>query len=461
MSYYEYCPNCFSPSIYEGVCSSCGYDQNVARKYDSVLPPMTVLNDKYVVGRVLGRGGFGVTYIGKSMSTGRTVAIKECMPERYCERDEHSLRLIPKDESESAFVQCKEKLREEIAALYELSRNSFVVDIYEYFSENNTEYLVMEYINGVTLKFLTQKAGGKTSLENATHILFTIGSALMGIHEHGIIHRDISPENIMIAEHGEIKLIDFGASKKVDSFRDDVEAVFIKQGFAPPEQYDSNGEQGPWTDVYALAATFYTIVSGQPLIDALYRKENDSMKPLSMLDCGVPDYVSTAISKAMALDYHERYSSVSELFNDIAKFAESASQIDDSTLSLVKEQRKHESRVGKGGSIYSGIKYPYVEVISGEFSGEKILIPDYGFVSLGRVGGEADLAVGNFAMLSRIHCLVGYDRSKNRFIVIDKSANGTYYSNNNRMLVNAESFIKPNEEFFICSPSTRIRVILS
>lgn len=459
--YYEYCPNCFSPSIQEGVCARCGYDQNIARKYDSVLPPMTVLNDKYLIGRVLGRGGFGVTYIGKNMATGGTVAIKECMPEKYCERGADSFNLVSKDECESAFLQCKEKLREEIAALYSLRRNRFVVNIYDYFSENNTEYFVMEYINGVTLKFLTQKAGGKTSLENATHILFTIGSALMSVHEHGIIHRDISPENIMIAERGEIKLIDFGASKKINSFRNDVNAVFVKPGFAPPEQYDSNGDQGPWTDIYALAATFYTIISGQPLIDSLYRQENDSMKPLSMLDCGVPNYVSDAISKAMALDYMNRYSSIDELFDDIANFAESASQIDDSTLSIVKEQRAHESRVGKGESVYSGIKYPYVEVMSGEFAGEKTRIPDYGFVSLGRAGGEADLAVGSFAMLSRIHCLVGYDRSKDRFIVIDKSSNGTYYSNNNRMLANAESYIKPNEEFFICTSSTRIRVVLS
>ena len=458
--YYENCPNCFSSVDVGGICAVCGYDQEKARKFEGVIEPMNILNARFLTGRVLGRGGFGVTYLAKDMLTNTKVAIKECMPESYaCRVDE--VNVMPKKDEEYAFDQCKKNFRQESGALFDLRHNSFVVNVSHYFSENNTEYFVMEYIDGVSVKFLTQNQGGKISFENAILVLLTVGSALMEIHKNGIIHRDISPENIMITKDGVIKLIDFGASKNFhESDGIDSESIFLKPGFAPPEQYSNDGNQGPWTDVYALAATFYTIVSGQPLVDSCYRLKEDNMKSLIELGCDVPVYVSDAIKKALEPEIHNRYRTVSDFLDDVSEVSASASQIDNYTLTLVSQQKAKEDREGRVKSLGGNISFPFVQVVSGKSAGKKIRIPDYGFVCLGRSAELVDMVVDDFDEISRQHCLVGYDRSKNRFIVIDRSSNGTFYSNNRRMMYNAESFIGCDEEFFIYSDKLRIKVIL-
>lgn len=457
---YDTCPNCFGAVEPDGVCAACGYDQNKARKFDGVIKPMNILNARYLTGRVLGRGGFGITYLAKDMATGRKVAIKECMPESYSYRAGDAM-IFPKQEQEYAFDQCKKNFREETGALFELRNNPFVVNVSDYFSENNTEYFVMEYIDGVSVKFLTQRQNGKISLENATLILLTVGSALIEIHKKGIIHRDISPENIMVTRDGNVKLIDFGAAKYyLHSTAIDNESIFLKPGFAPPEQYSNDGKQGPWTDVYALAATFYTIVSGQPLVDSTYRLKEDNMKTLLELECDVPEFVSDAVKKALAPEVHDRYASVMDFLDDVSEISTNASQIDEGTLSLVSQQKAKEDKVGRIESLRNGVKTPCVEVVSGKHRGSQLRIPDYGFICLGRSDELSDILVDDYEEISRQHCLVGYDRSKNRFIVIDRSSNGTFFSNGRRMLYNAESFIGCNEEFFIYSSNLRIKVKL-
>lgn len=458
--YYENCPNCFSGVDPSGVCGVCGYDQEKARKFEGVIEPMNILNARYLTGRVLGRGGFGVTYLAKDMVTNTKVAIKECMPESYAVRVNET-EVMPKKDEDYAFGQCKENFRQESGALFDLRHNPFVVNVSNYFSENNTEYFVMEYIDGVSVKFLTQTQGGKISYDNAIIVLLTVGSALMEIHKNGIIHRDISPENIMVTRDGGIKLIDFGASKNFhETSGIDSESIFLKPGFAPPEQYSNDGNQGPWTDVYALAATFYTIVSGQPLVDSCYRLKEDNMKSLIELGCDVPVYVSDAIKKALEPEIHNRYRTVSDFLDDFSEVSVNSTQIDNYTLTIVSQQRAKEDKVGRAKSLGGSISVPFVEVVSGRNAGKQIRIPDYGFVCLGRSAELADMVVDDFDEISRQHCLVGYDRSKNRFIVIDRSGNGTFYSNSRRMMYNAESFIGVNEEFFIYSDRLRIKVTL-
>lgn len=456
---YDFCPNCFC-SVQSQICHNCGYDQNNANQYDEVLPPNIILNARYLVGRVLGKGGFGVTYLAKDLIENKLVAVKECLPENFAYRDSnfyvHNI-----ESNTAAFNQCKQNFRDEISALYDLRYNPFVVNVSDFFSENNTEYFVMEYIDGVNLKVLVHKQNGKTSFENAVLILFTVGSALMEVHKCGIIHRDISPENIMIDRDGKVKLIDFGASKNyISSYSSDNESIFLKPGFAPPEQYDLNGNQGPWTDVYALGATFYTIISGQPLIDSIYRLEEDTMKTLTQLGCDVPQYVSNAVSKALSPMIEQRYESIGEFFDDLSSLANQATKIDDGTLLLVNDEKERETRTGSLDHSQQNERYPFVEIISGKSAGKRMRIPDYGFICIGRSKEISNFVIDDYAEISRCHCLVGYDRSKNHFIVIDKSSNGTYYSNNQRMLYNAESFINPNDEFCIYSSNLRAKVIL-
>ena len=457
---YSYCPNCFCETN-NSLCANCGYDQTKAKKYNTALPPNYILNARYLIGKVLGKGGFGVTYLAKDLAEDRIVAIKECMPESYVQRlSDYSL--LPSENDATGFNQCKNNFRDEISVMLRLTGNDFVVDVYDYFSQNNTEYFVMECISGKSLKYLTYVQNGQISIENAVMVLLLMGSALMEIHKKGVIHRDISPENIMIDIDGKIKLIDFGAAKIINtnSLKED-EAIFLKPGFAPPEQYEFKGYQGEWTDVYALAATFYTIVSGQPLVDSTFRLQEDTMKSLVELGCPVPQFVSDAVDKAMAPNISDRYHTISEFLYDMGGYAYCAMPFSNESLSLLRAG----IAVSNNNSLhaansYKNVKFPYVEIVSGRHAGEQIKIPDYGFVCLGRASETANLVVDDFTEISRAHCLVGYDRSKNRFIVIDKSHNGTYYSNNQRMLYNADSFISPDDMFYMYSPALKVKVKL-
>ncbi|MCD7796880.1 MAG: serine/threonine protein kinase [Clostridiales bacterium] len=340
---YPICPNCFCETA-SSVCPNCGYDQsNTNMNFDrSAIAPMNILKGRYLLGRILGRGRFGITYIAKDLFNNETVAIKEYMPESYAQRaDNLSVNPIS-EETEYAFEYCKRNFREEIDTLYKLKDNTFVVDVRDYFGENNTEYLVMEYIDGVTIKTFTNSKSDRLSCSVALLIIMTIGSALMEVHKKGFIHRDISLENIMMATNSSIKLIDFGASTNyLEKNTMSNESIFLKPGFTPPEQYDINSSQGSWTDIYALGATFYASVTDQPLVPADKREKNDTLTPLKYLNCGIPDLVSDSIEVAMRLDCRYRYQNMNEFLDTLAPaFAINETQLESKTISLIKSKRQ-------------------------------------------------------------------------------------------------------------------------
>lgn len=452
------CPNCFCQTQ-EDICPECNYNQSNARVYSKALPAFEFLNNKYQLGRVLGRGGFGITYVARNIYTDEIVAIKECVPDEYSIRVGNFIK--PKVGDEAQFQGCIRCFLNEEEALENLKANPGVVKILDCFSENGTEYFAMEFINGVTLKYLTTKNGGILPFENCVYIFLCVGSILMEIHRQGILHRDISPENIMLSSDGLVKLIDFGAVKNYHSPRKD-EAVFLKPGFAPPEQYEINGNQGPWTDIYALGATFYTIASGQPLIDAKNRKERDTMKSLFQLECGFSQDLSRTIERSMALDVDKRYCSVSVFLDAMDGYAKYANGLDSSLMKYVNMYRvsEHRSTIN-GKSLYSGVEYPYVEVLSGNSAGKKERIPDYGFILIGKDEDLSDIVIDDSNGVSRRHCMVGFDRFRNRFIVIDRSTNGTFFSNGTRMMIDSETYLQSGDEFFIISEELRIKVELS
>lgn len=450
------CSNCFGVHAENGKCPDCHYESSGTSRLQTALPVFSILNGRYQIGRVLGHGGFGITYVANDLMEEKIVAIKECMPEAYAYRNREML--CARSGHTRHFEGCLDYFHEEMSSLEQFIGNPGVVQYIDSFRENGTEYLVMEFINGVTLKYLCAKANSRLTLGNSLYILLLVGSALLEIHRHGVLHRDISPENIMIAADGSVKLIDFGASRKFLSGRKEF-ATFLKPGFAPPEQYHLHGNQGAWTDIYALAATFYTIVSGQPLIDANTRLERDTMKSLYDLDCGIDKDLSDIIKKAMMLDDQERYRSVTEFMDALSDYIPFANGIDEPLMRYVKQYRftEHKRTLG-GSSIVSGLAEPYVKVLNGRQMGTSQKIPDFGFITIGKEKKYVELALDDAETISRKHCLVGYDRSRNRFIVVDRSTNGTFYSNGMRMMLDAETYILPNEEFWILQDNNRVRI---
>lgn len=309
------CQNCFATIQEDGMCPFCGYPNHYNTVDESILPPMFILKNRYRIGRTLGIGGFGITYVAQNTTNGMRCAIKELMPTQIAYRD--GTEVFCSQRNAGIFDHCRENFLAEAQILQQVGSNPSVVKVQDSFYENNTAYIVMELLLGDTLRAKIKKSGGSLTYTAATEMLLLTGSALMTIHEKGILHRDISPENIFCTQGGDYKLIDFGASRYYVSEKSQSLSVYLKPGFAPPEQYSSKGNQGPWTDIYGLAATYYYALTGNKPADTMDRLSGVSYLPLKQAITGFPAKTSNAVDKALALDYRKRYQTISDFFSDL------------------------------------------------------------------------------------------------------------------------------------------------
>lgn len=234
------------------------------------LPIGTVLNGQYEIRKVIGEGGFGITYLCYDSYLKINVAIKEYFPAQYATRNtllgNTNITVISGD-CERLFDKGLKDYEYEANRLSKFSNLKGIVSVMNFFFENNTAYMVMEYIEGITLKEYLQKNGEKISWQLVLEMMYPVIKSLQAVHKAGIIHRDISPDNIMVDNNGKITIIDFGASRYSED--DKTKTIMLKKGYAPPEQYYKNGNQGPWTDVYAICATMYRMITGIKLPDSL------------------------------------------------------------------------------------------------------------------------------------------------------------------------------------------------
>lgn len=313
------CENCFEELSQDvASCSFCGYAPGT-READSNLPAGTVLMGKYIIGKVLGKGGFGVTYLAWDLKAEQKTAIKEYMPDTLSYRIPGSTVVSTySGEKEQSFRLGSEKFYEEAKTISRFSGHPNIIHVYEFFYENNTAYFVMEYIDGVDLKAYVQQKDGRLSEEEAIRIAMPVMEALSVVHSIGILHRDISPDNIYVTKAGEVRLLDFGAARQVLGDVSKSLSVVLKPGFAPIEQYQSHGKQGPWTDVYALAATVYYCITGNVPVSAMDRIETDTLKTPAQFGAVVSQAVWNILQKALALRATERYLTMAE-FNQALK----------------------------------------------------------------------------------------------------------------------------------------------
>ncbi|MCM1026235.1 MAG: PASTA domain-containing protein [Roseburia sp.] len=288
------------------ICPHCGYEVGTPPREAYHMIPGTLLADRYLIGSVLGFGGFGVTYIGWDRILERKVAVKEYLPGEFSTRIPGQSQITAfEGERTEQFNSGLGKFLEEAKMLAKFEAANGIVQIYDSFRENGTAYIIMEYLEGKTLKtYLEQK--GKLSAEEAKEILHPILTALKEVHEIGILHRDIAPDNIFLTEEGKVKLLDFGASRFATTSHSKSLSVIIKPGYAPVEQYRSRGDQGPWTDVYSLAATFYNMVTGVVPEDAMERVEKEELKKPSRLGIKIPRNVEHAIMNALNIKIEDR-----------------------------------------------------------------------------------------------------------------------------------------------------------
>lgn len=300
---------------YEGdynVCPHCGYEQSSPAKEAYHIAPGVTIRGRYIIGRVLGFGGFGITYIGFDTTLQHRVAIKEYFPSEFATRMPHETQVrIYAGEKKEQFVAGMKKTLDEAKRLAEFHQVPGITQIYDFFEENNTAYIVMELLEGDTLKARLKKVG-KMPVEEALPIILAVIAALKEVHAKDIIHRDISPDNIYLLENGQVKLLDFGAARQVTTTHSKSLTVILKLGYAPVEQYQSGGNQGPWTDVYSLAATFYKMITGIRPPESPERRVKDTLKEPSKLGVVIEKNIENALMNALQVRIMDRTKSAEE-----------------------------------------------------------------------------------------------------------------------------------------------------
>ena len=276
----------------------------------------TILDERYRIEGLLGEGGFGITYAAENIRIGTHVAIKEFFWRGHVKRGEDSLRielLSGSDEDDHRIL--LSKFMQEARTLRDFETESAIVHIFDYFEANHTAYMVMEYLDGITLREYI-RINGCLSPETLFRKMIPVAESLSRIHDAGVIHRDITPNNMMILKDGSLKLLDFGSARKYDAEKTHYTAI-ASDNYAPPEQYDRKGRQGPWTDVYALCATMYECVSNVPPESAVQRMFLDDLKSPGQIGVPIDRKYESVIMKGLSMKSEDRQQSMPDLMKEM------------------------------------------------------------------------------------------------------------------------------------------------
>lgn len=342
------CSNCF----YEydeafGLCPNCGYVEGEDYAEAYCLTPGTRITDRYIIGETLGLGGFGITYKAWDVQLETVLAIKEYFPCGLVNRTSGDPRVfLVANKRADEFMYGKQRFLDEARNMAKFSSHHNIVNVFNYFEANNTVYIVMEYLDGMTLSQTLQTENKPLPVERCVSIAIDVCDALESIHKEEILHRDISPDNIMLCRDGTVKVFDFGAARfSVDAATESRVTVIVKPGFAPPEQYDKVNQQDPRTDLYALGATMYYALTGMKPEESTNRKIKDTLKAPKDLIAEIPNYVNNAIMRAMALEPQYRFENAEEFRKVLQQKIEVAS------IAVERKKRMRRRLIGIGAAM--------------------------------------------------------------------------------------------------------------
>lgn len=287
-------------------CPYCGFNETALRQESYYLDPGTIIGGKYIVGRVLSYGGHTVSYMGMDAEKNRKVIVKEYLPSDFSTRSEGEKEVtIYSGDGQQQFEQGLTNFLNEANRIQHLQNINGIAKVYDCISENETGYVISEYVEGHTLKEILEN-GKRYSAEEAADFIRKILQGLVEVHRMDIVHCDISPETIMITNSGDIKLTDFGATRYVTTANSKSLSIILKRGFAPEEQYRSKGVRGPWTDVYALGAVMYYMITGTVPQESVERALSDDLKEPSKLGISIPKNIENALMNALNVYQKDR-----------------------------------------------------------------------------------------------------------------------------------------------------------
>ena len=335
MDYVKICINCMhEKQDASGVCPVCGFDPSDYCYPSYALPPFTILNGRYLLGIVLGSGGFGITYIAYDLVLKCTRSLKEFFMSGAMYRDtEKSLKvsvIIDNPAQKQVYQSTYDKFIQEARILARMEQLPGIVSAYDVFNENGTSYIVMEYLEGITLKQHVAERGGGIPYQEFLEKIHPVISSLEKLHDSKIYHRDISPDNIMVRADGSYCLFDFGSAKVSDTAGVILqsETTVKKSGYTPVEQHYSGGKLGPWTDEYALCATIYYCICGKTPPDSVSRiAGNDTLEPPRNFIPKLPVRTENAILKGLSPRKEDRYPDLNVLERALYSEAEGKSSL--------------------------------------------------------------------------------------------------------------------------------------
>ncbi|MFN8057896.1 MAG: protein kinase [Vicinamibacterales bacterium] len=308
----DLCMGCMTDRQGALTCAACGYVEGTPPEELVHLRPRTRLQN-YLIGRVLGHGGFGIAYIGWDENLEMRVAIKEYLPGRYATRSPDGTSVTPySGEFKDVFDYGLTTFMDEGRAVARFNDHPGIIPVLNFLRANGTGYLVMNYVPGMTFKEYLDLKGGVISWSDTVAIATPVMDTLRVVHQVSLLHRDISPDNIYLSQSRQVKLLDFGAARIALGDKSQSLSTILKDGYAPKEQYLSRGRQGPYTDVYALAATMYRAVTGRKPPQALERVDHDELEPPRALGVDISPGAEAVLLKALAVDASSRFQTVTE-----------------------------------------------------------------------------------------------------------------------------------------------------
>ena len=417
------CPNCFGYYFNGSSCSVCKYVQKEMNHEDLKL--FYTLKNRYRIGRSIGAGGFGITYVAYDTLNDIRVCVKEYFPMGIVMRSGDGITLqFTRQSRGDDFRHGIQRFLEEATVISEMNNISGIVNVLDSFEANGTAYYVMEYLEGVSLKRLVPEGG--MQLNAATEIICKVGRNIDLIHkEKGYLHRDISPENIMILPTGRVVLIDFGSAKNFFMSNSNY-TITLKHGFAPIEQYSSTDSQGPFTDLYALASTYYYILTRKVIPRATDRLAGVTYTPLCQFRSDISRELSDVVDRALAVNPAERTQTVLE-FVDQLTAASSHGAV----------AQKNCVKVSIMGKIVSSTN----------------IEPDK-WLTVGR-SSKSDIVFPECQNVTRVHCRLMFDSVKQQYCIEDCSTNGTYI-NRIRMEKGTRYYVSEKDVIILANANYRL-----
>ena len=311
---HKLCMGCMNELDRHGVCRYCSYTDDIPH-LQSYLAPRTILDDRYIVGKMLSYNGEGASYICYDMVRKCKAVVREYMPDTLCERERGTQNLIINPDCLAKYKTYMSEFADMNKVLSRMKNLTHISTPTDIFVENNTTYVILEYVEGVSLRKFLQMNTGYLTWNRVKKLFMPLFTTLSIIHNAGILHRGISPENIIVTTEGELKLTGFSISS-IRTSNTGLSPEFYS-GYTAPEQYTSLAYQGTWTDVYAVAAVLYRILTGCMPLDANTRLTNDTLVPASRINPGIPTYVSNVISHAMAVRGEDRIQTINDFVTQL------------------------------------------------------------------------------------------------------------------------------------------------